>query len=357
LASVGEVDVTLTPEQTQWQAAVADLAASRGVTNPSTIVLDDDRAWSEVVGMGVPSLRSPELSGVEATSVESVLAVEQVARHLAPVPVLGQAVVAPELLAAAGAADLSAAVADGSMRIAPALTLDLLALAEVGRDATAIDAAGASHALLLDGSRLALVELTGEEATGLDLTRRHRPVHAAAGIEHVGEIATDRLRSAIALALTAFAADLLGVMSGALADAVSYAGDRRQFGVPIGSFQAVQHILADGAVAVEGARGCVWHAAWAADHLEPDEALLAARSAKAYCSEAGRRVVESTVQVFGGIAITWEHLSHVRLRRVLLDRRCLGDEDVHHRLIAGTRIAAQAPSSESGTGGGATWGG
>lgn len=337
---VGAVDVTLTPEQVQWQEAVAQLAAACAVTNPSAISLDDDRAWAEVVAMGVPSLRSPRLSGADATAVESILAVEQTARHLAPVPVLGQGVVAPGLLAAAGADDLLEAVATGSRRIAPALTPDLRRFAGVDEPAMAVDAAGATHALLLDGTHLSLVALSGDHAPGLDLTRGLRVIDPSGQADAVGDLEPDRLDRALALALTAFAADLLGVMDGALADAVSYAGVRRQFAVPIGSFQAVQHLLADAAVAVEGARGCVWHAAWAVDHLASGDALLAARTAKAYCSDAGLRVVETTVQVFGGIAITWEHLSHLRLRRVHLDRQCLGDEVVHHRLIAGARLAA-----------------
>ena len=102
------------------------------------------------------------------------------------------------------------------------------------------------------------------------------------------------------------AADLVGVMQGALDDAVAYVAERRQFGVPVGSFQAVQHLAADALVQIEGARSCCWYAAWAVDRLEPDEALLAAHVAKAYASRAGLAVVEATVQMFGGIAITWE---------------------------------------------------
>jgi alkylation response protein AidB-like acyl-CoA dehydrogenase len=101
----------------------------------------------------------------------------------------------------------------------------------------------------------------------------------------------------------------------------------------------VQHLAADALVQVEGARSCVWHAAWAVDHCDPTAALLAARAAKAFASKAGRQVVETAVQLFGGIAITWEHLSHVRLRRALVDRQLLGDENVHYEQIAAIRLA------------------
>ena len=92
-------------------------------------------------------------------------------------------------------------------------------------------------------------------------------------------------------------------------------------------------------VRVEGARSCLWHAAWAIDRLPFDEARLAAVAAKAYASAAGRDVVETSVQVFGGIAITWEHVSHLRLRRMLMDRRLFGDESVHYEAIAAMRLA------------------
>lgn len=334
------MDVALTAEQEQWDEAVARLAAAHAVTNPSAIRDDaDGRGWDAVLELGVPALRSPEQSGVDAAGVESALAVEHTARQLCTLPVIGQAVLAPELLHAAGAEDLLGAVVAGERRFAPAVTDDLQAVGRVGRPALAFDAAGATHALLLDGDRLVAVELTADPLDGLDLTRQLRPIDTLASAEPVGgPIDAGRLDRALAVALTALSADLVGVMDGAVRDAVVYAKDRKQFGVPIGTFQAVQHLLADAAVLVEGARSCVWHAAWAGDHLDPAAALLAARTAKAYCSEMGLRAVEASVQVFGGIAITWEHLSHLRLRRVHLDRECLGAEHAQHLSIAAARL-------------------
>jgi alkylation response protein AidB-like acyl-CoA dehydrogenase len=344
--NVTTVDVSLTDEQQQWQEVTARLATSFAVDDTSALDRPEEpQNWASVVELGIPALRSPEHCGVESAGVESMLAVEQAARRLCLLPLVGQGVVTPELLVAAGAAGLLDAVVGGDARVAPALTADLSGLGHVGQPAVAFDAAGATHALLLDGDRLAAVELPGPTLEGLDLTRRCTAVDATAvpvDLDVGGPIGPARLERATAVALTAFASDLLGVMDGALADAVAYAGDRAQFGTAIGSFQAVQHLLADAAVRVEGARSCVWHAAWAIDHLEPAAATEAARTAKAYCSAAGIQVVETSVQVFGGIAITWEHLSHVRLRRAHLDRVCLGDERVHHRAISRARIAGAA---------------
>jgi hypothetical protein len=117
------------------------------------------------------------------------------------------------------------------------------------------------------------------------------------------------------LALTS--ADLVGVMQGALDLAVDYAKDRKQYGQPVGAFQAVQHLLADAAVVTEGARSVMLHAAWAVGALDEADALAAASVAKAYCARAARDVCETSIQVHGGIGNTWDCLAHVYLRRAL----------------------------------------
>ena len=128
--------------------------------------------------------------------------------------------------------------------------------------------------------------------------------------------------TALGLALTC--ADLVGTMRGAVELARDYAVERAQYGAAIGSFQAVQHLLADALVATEGSRSVALHAAWAVDALAADEALAAAAVAKAYCARAARTVCETAIQVHGGIGNTWECLAHVYLRRALLSTDVLG---------------------------------
>jgi alkylation response protein AidB-like acyl-CoA dehydrogenase len=342
------MDIAFTDEQQLLQDTAARLGESLGVTGPEQLPTDEalDAQWGQIVELGVPTLRSPALCGLAASGVETAIVIEQLARTLSAVPVLGQAVLATELLEAARAEQELQLVADGSLRVAPVLSMDLTGFARANQPAVAFDAAGATHALLpvrKDGRRkLACAPLDGDDAAALDLTRvlRRTPADLAASAVEIGEpIGEDRWQRVESLAITAVAADLVGVMQGALDDAVRYAGERTQFGVKIGSFQAVGHMLADALVQVEGARSCLWHAAWAIDQLPVDEARLAAMTAKAYAAAAGREVVETTVQVFGGIAITWEHVSHLRLRRTLLDRRLFGDEVVHYDAIAAMRLA------------------
>jgi alkylation response protein AidB-like acyl-CoA dehydrogenase len=108
--------------------------------------------------------------------------------------------------------------------------------------------------------------------------------------------------------------------------AVEYAKVRRQFGQPIGAFQAVQHLCVDMYETFELARSGVIHALWAADAADRDERHLAAMRAKAF---AGRlaTVADNAIQVFGGIGYTWEHDAHLYLKRLLSWNAFLGGPD------------------------------
>ena len=155
-------------------------------------------------------------------------------------------------------------------------------------------------------------------------------------LDHVGaDVVGDASAQARFLdrAATAISAELLGGADRVLELAVAYAKDRIQFGRPIGSFQAIKHKLADALVDVEGMRSLVYYAAWctATGHAE---AGLAASMAKAWCSDAARRVMATGLQVHGGIGFTWEHDLHLYLKRSQLDQVSAGDASVHRDRIA-----------------------
>ena len=116
--------------------------------------------------------------------------------------------------------------------------------------------------------------------------------------------------------IIAWAADALGAARAVLHLAVEYAKVRRQFGQPIGAFQAVQHLCVDMYETVELARSGVIHALWAADAGSRAERHAAAMGTKAF---AGRlaAVGDTAIQVFGGIGYTWEHDAHLYLKRLL----------------------------------------
>ena len=319
------MDVALSPEQRDFAEASAKLAAdltggwSAG-RGPATAELPapSAEAWARIEDAGWPSLRTDGGSCVDVC----VLA-EQLGSHHVPAPVLGALIVSEQLR-------LRGADAEGR-RLAPVLTGDLRAFSRDG-SGVVVDAAGAEAALVA-GTTLTVHEIADPHA-GADLTRVvGTPGRAMGTIEATGS--ADVQDAETAFALTVVAADLLGVMQSALDAAVEHARTRQQFGHPIGSFQAIQHLLAECLVSVEGTRSAVWYAAWAVDDRPPAEALVAARTAKAYASAAAVEVVEASIQTFGGIGMTWEADAHVRQRRAHLDRRLFGDEHAQYRALAG----------------------
>jgi alkylation response protein AidB-like acyl-CoA dehydrogenase len=216
------------------------------------------------------------------------------------------------------------------------------------------DAAGAEAALALGDDRaLSALPLDksapDKSALGkpdghdLDLTRaivpaRGQPDRALGGELVLGGIlSAQALMRWEALALSTACADLVGLMAGSLQAAVAYAAERVQFGVPIGSFQAVRHMCANQLIETEAARSVTRYAAWAVDELAVEEALLAARTAKAFCARAASKVIESGIQVHGGMGYTWECLDHLRLRRAITSSNLLGGEHHQTRQIARTR--------------------
>jgi hypothetical protein len=108
--------------------------------------------------------------------------------------------------------------------------------------------------------------------------------------------------------------ELAGIMAKVVEVTVEYVKTRKQFDVPIGGFQAVQHRLADMHLQAEAARTLSDFAAWAADN-SPDQLALAAQSAIVYATENAAPVVEGAIQLHGGIGFTWEHNLHFYLRR------------------------------------------
>ncbi|MBK3572490.1 acyl-CoA/acyl-ACP dehydrogenase [Streptomyces sp. MBT65] len=142
----------------------------------------------------------------------------------------------------------------------------------------------------------------------------------------------------------ALAAEQVGVASRALDMAVEYAKVRHQFGRPIGSFQAVKHLLADVLLDVESARAAAHYALLAAADEDPDLSAVASL-AKAFCSDACLSATEQNIQVHGGIGFTWEHPAHLCLKRAKTSQLLFGDPAYHRELLAG-RIGLDAVTAE-----------
>jgi hypothetical protein len=234
-----------------------------------------------------------------------------------------------------------------------AFSPDLIGPAVVTGSATtaelfAVDAAAGSTAAYAlspagDGYRLALLEVAGARG-GADLTRAISALPAGAKLTELrGQtraLTRADLETWAALGLALTSADLVGIMRGALDLSVAYAQERRQYGVAIGTFQAVQHLLAEARCLMEGAFSAALYPAWAVDAQGPHEARNAGRVAKAYCARAARTVCETAVQVHGGMGNTWDCLVHVYLRRALLSSRWFGDDGEQLRQLQRSRLVA-----------------
>lgn len=136
------------------------------------------------------------------------------------------------------------------------------------------------------------------------------------------------LRRTLDRAVTLLAAEQVGVAQACLQTATAYAGQRHQFGRPIGSFQAIKHKLADVLLEVEAAQAAAMYATWAADN-RPDELAEAACIAGVTCSEAALLAAGESIQVHGGMGVTWEHSAHLFLKRATASRLLLRSPAQH----------------------------
>lgn len=179
--------------------------------------------------------------------------------------------------------------------------------------------------------------IDGGSAGELSLSNVPLDDHAVLGKADTGAAI---LADATAWGLLALCAEAVGAMSIARRDTVEYLRTRKQFGVPIGSFQALQHRMVDLMIDIEQARSAVTNAAAAMTHdaLMRDRALAAA---KYTIGHTGTHVAEECIQMHGGIGMTWElPLSHYAKRLVMIDHE-LGDEDHHlQRFIKLSRHAS-----------------
>jgi alkylation response protein AidB-like acyl-CoA dehydrogenase len=311
--------------------------------------------WTALAEVGVAGALVPEEHGGAGLGLlDAALVSEALGFGAAPLPFVGTSVMAAVALREAGTPaqqrEWLPAIAKGERLFGaaiPASSGDGAALVVEegclrGGPIFALDS-GADLFLVAAGhSGLALVP---KGAPGLEIRART----AVDRTRHVAEILLDRVEpadwiggpegaeGAVERVLDAgrvvLAADTLGACDRALRMAVEYAKSRKQFGRPIGSFQAVKHMCAEMAAAAEPARSLLWYAAYAFDAL-PAEAPLAIALAKSHLSEVGTEVLRTATEVHGGIGFTDEHDLHLWYKRVELDRQLLGGPALLRRRAA-----------------------
>jgi alkylation response protein AidB-like acyl-CoA dehydrogenase len=327
----------MTPEQDELVSTVRSVLAKRADSGAVRAAIAspegyDVSLWRLLCDqIGVAALAIPEDDdGVGATLVEACLVLEELGYALAPSPMLSNLITGQALLAA-GATDLLPRVASGEVA-----TVLLNERFVSGDDTLALDGAGATILIAERDGRLVSVDpetARREAVPTMDQTLRLARVDlTGASMTDLGpaEPALDRARLVAGVGAAAMAA---GVARRGLDMTVAYSKERVQFGRPIGSFQALKHRMADMLVRVEMARSAYLAAAQA---LADDDSGAAEQAsiAKAYCSEALNHVASETVQLHGGIAITWEHDAHLVFKRAHALNQLFGAPHEHRARLA-----------------------
>jgi len=302
----------------------------------------DDDAWREMSELGWAGIFVDEEHGGQGLGVvELVILMEELGYALAPVPFLANA--------AAGLAIQFAGSDEQKERWLPGIASGeargTVGMMRNGEARLVPDADSADVIVLIgyDGST-SVIEASAanvEPFETMDRTRRFARVRADGGEPLAGDCfaAGDRIA-------TALAAETVGVAQKAMEMAVDYARERKQFGRPIGAYQAVSHRCAQMLLEVEGSRSGAYYAAWCADS-EPGSLPAAASMAKAYSSDAGWRVCTSSLQVHGGIGFTWEHQLHFFLKRAKTNALLYGSAAEHRERVAELGLAEGARTPDA----------
>jgi alkylation response protein AidB-like acyl-CoA dehydrogenase len=332
----------------------------------------DPALWKKMAGLGWTALGIPEAYGGVGTFLDLVVVLEETGRALLPGPffaTMGLAV--PALIEAGTEAQKKkslGAIAEGNARATLALTEPsgrwdaqgiTLAATPSGSgwrlsgvklfvpDAEAADyivVAARTRSEGEDGISLFLVDgrpkgVTITQLETLDMTRRWSEVRfdgvelSADALMGAPHKAWPALKRSLDWATAAICAEMIGGTQKVLETSTEYAKTRHQFGKPIGIYQAVSHKLADMLVLSESGKSATYYAAWTVDADAPDRAL-AASMAKAYVSDAYRKVAGDGIQVHGGIGFTWEHDMHLYFKRAKASEVTLGDATYHRELVA-----------------------
>ncbi len=343
------MDFGLSDEQRLLQDTVRRLLEEAYPTTRAREISDtetghDPKLHAALAELGVFGTLIPETHGGNGLAfLDAMLVAEELGRTAAPGAFVATGVLAAIAVGESGngllGKEVLPEIAAGRTRIGVGLAESYAARDGAGVALERGRLSGASlFALDAVGSDRLLVHCAG----GLALVVANAPgveVHALDTVDRTRRIAELRFQAAEPVALLegtprtlaagrlALAFDMLGCCERALELALHYAGERRQFGRVIGSFQAVKHMLAEMAAALEPARSLAWYAAHAFDH-EPADAQRLASLAKAHVADVATEVLRKATEVHGGIGFTEQYDLHLWFRRVALSRQLLGGPEL-----------------------------
>ncbi len=375
------MDVTLTREQTEIVRQVRRFLDNESPMKYVRAMFDDqrgfsDRLWAGIAEMGWTAMRLPEeFSGLNMPFVDLCLVLEEMGRALLPGPFFSTVLLAADALVQAGTPAQKAkylpGIAEGKIRGTLALyepdsgadpgyvrmaaefngnefvlsgtklfvpdvqCANFIVVA--ARTAPACDSTKAISLFCVDlpDERVSIAPLRTMDGTRKLFAVEFRDVRvgeeSVLGQLHEG---WSSLRPVLQRAQVGICADSVGAAQKSMEMAADYAKIRIQFDQPIGAYQAVKHRCAQMFEAVESARSLMYWAAWAQDEADPQEAALAASSAKSYCCEVGTSVSTSAIQVLGATGFSWEHDIHLFLKRAKANEMVLGDPVYHREQVA-----------------------
>lgn len=348
----------LTEERQMLQDTLRRYLSDKYTTAKRNDILASDAGmsadiWGELADLGViGALFTEDQGGFGGAGFDLAVVFEELGRAGVVEPFLDCALMGGRLLAMAGREDIVEGVIAGTLQLAVAhgepggrYDLDHVTTTAqngklTGRKAVVMNAEAADHLIVSarDGDAIALY-LVDKDAPGLVV--QGYPLLAGGRAAEVTLDATPgdalniglaAIEDVTALAIVAQTAETLGAMETATALTKDYLGTRKQFGRPIGTFQALAHRMADLLIELEQARSAVINAA---GYLDTDERDLTLSASKNLIGRVGRLVAEEAIQMHGGIAMTQEYeLAHIAKRIVMADHR-FGDTDYHlERFIA-----------------------
>jgi alkylation response protein AidB-like acyl-CoA dehydrogenase len=350
-------------DQAQFRTSLRSFLDQRSDEQQVRRLLDDPIGYDPEVwrllsdDLGVPSMLVPEdLGGQGLSPVEAAIAVGEAARALLGAPVTSAAIAAAALLRAddrTAAGPLLQAIATGEKVVAVAGATGLGSVVAT-RSGDSVTLSGDLPAVV-DGpiADVVLVPVTADSTVSLYAVAfdasgvSRRPLAVLDGTRRQAAVGFDRAEATLVaadftdgwaytqdFAATMAAAELFAVAERCLEIAVDYAKEREQFGRPIGSFQAVKHMLAEAMAAVEQMRAGVGFAAEAVAGDDPAERADCVSVVKAFCSTEGPKVAQTLIQTLGGMGYTWEHVAHLYLRRARTTEMLWGDSAWHRARLA-----------------------
>jgi alkylation response protein AidB-like acyl-CoA dehydrogenase len=307
-----------TDDQLAFRDAVRDLLEKEC---PPSVVRDawtnaDGRsgpAWTALAEMGVLGALVPESAGgLGLTALDVVLIAEETGRAALPEPFVEHTFVGAPVVANAAVADGSVTVTAGDPFVPYADSADLILVGAPAAGVVERGEAKLDPQPSVDSSRHLFTVIADELIRVLDPTEL--------------EAAFDR-------GALGAGAQLLGLASWLLATTVEYVSQRHQFGVPIGSQQAIKHKLADVRVALEFARPLVYRAAHSVTHDDP-AASIHVSMAKARAGDAAALAVRHALQCHGAIGYSFEYDLHLWIKRVWALGASWGDSAWHRERVA-----------------------